>query len=465
MLTRLKVKGFKNLLDVDLHLGPFTCIAGPNGVGKSNLFDAIHFLSRLATEPVTQAAFSLRTDGEKPFDLASLFYRYGDYQAKAIEFLAEMIIPAEGTDDLNQLAKASITYLRYNLALSYQVEGHRHFLRIDKEELSQINIGEASRLLHFKHSKSKWRDSVIHGKRNSPFISMLEDGSKIRLHQDGTAGMPRLIMADRLPRTVLSNVNASESPTAVLARREMASWRQLLLEPSAMRGSDFFTTDPGLGSDGAHLAATLDHLAQVLPFDALGRVAQRMTDLVEEFRSLKIDRDEVNKTLTVLAQDRSGCFHPARSLSDGTLRFLALTVMALDQNAGRLFCLEEPENGIHPSRIPAILQLLRDIAVDAQCAVDEDNPMRQVLINTHSPLVVKSLELDDVLFAETTAAIVENKWLKAVSFRCFPKSWWARNNLLPTLSMGDVYVYLDPIPKRAVSEKAILHLQTELPFK
>ena len=41
MLTRLEVHGFKNLLDFELDLGPFNCIAGPNGVGKSNVFDAI----------------------------------------------------------------------------------------------------------------------------------------------------------------------------------------------------------------------------------------------------------------------------------------------------------------------------------------------------------------------------------------------------------------------------------------
>ncbi|MBF0466683.1 MAG: AAA family ATPase [Nitrospirae bacterium] len=43
MLTRFKVSGFKNLVDVDIRFGPFTCIAGANGVGKSNLFDAILF--------------------------------------------------------------------------------------------------------------------------------------------------------------------------------------------------------------------------------------------------------------------------------------------------------------------------------------------------------------------------------------------------------------------------------------
>ena len=48
MLKRLKVKNFKNLVDLDVRFGPFTCIAGENGSGKSNRFDAIKFLGALA---------------------------------------------------------------------------------------------------------------------------------------------------------------------------------------------------------------------------------------------------------------------------------------------------------------------------------------------------------------------------------------------------------------------------------
>ena len=53
MLTSLKINGFKNLLSVDVRFGPFTCIAGTNGVGKSNLFDAIRFLSLAAKQSLS----------------------------------------------------------------------------------------------------------------------------------------------------------------------------------------------------------------------------------------------------------------------------------------------------------------------------------------------------------------------------------------------------------------------------
>ena len=111
MLTRLKVSGFKNLVDVDVRFGPFTCIAGANGVGKSNLFDAIRFLSALADLPLIEAALSVRDEAGKTGDVRSLFHRVGDSYENEMTFEAEMIVPAEGEDDLGQKAEASITFL------------------------------------------------------------------------------------------------------------------------------------------------------------------------------------------------------------------------------------------------------------------------------------------------------------------------------------------------------------------
>jgi len=71
MLTRLKVDGFKNLVGVDVRFGPFTCIAGANGVGKSNLFDAVRFLS-LAANPnysLLEAAQRVRDESGRNTDV------------------------------------------------------------------------------------------------------------------------------------------------------------------------------------------------------------------------------------------------------------------------------------------------------------------------------------------------------------------------------------------------------------
>jgi len=107
--------------------------------------------------------------------------------------------------------------------------------------------------------------------------------------------------------------------------------------------------------------------------------------------------------------DRGGTSHPARGLSDGTLRFLALAVIELDPEAKGLLCLEEPENGIHPERIPGMLQLLEDIAVDTSSELSPDNPLRQVIINTHSPAVVAQVPEDSLLVAELKEEVRSEK--------------------------------------------------------
>jgi energy-coupling factor transporter ATP-binding protein EcfA2 len=48
MLTRIEIDGFKTFQDFALDVPPFLVVIGPNAAGKSNLFDAIAFLARLA---------------------------------------------------------------------------------------------------------------------------------------------------------------------------------------------------------------------------------------------------------------------------------------------------------------------------------------------------------------------------------------------------------------------------------
>ena len=245
MLTRLRVSGFKNLMNVDVRFGPFTCIIGPNGAGKSNLFDAIQFLSALADRSLVDAALSIRNMGGRTADIRSLFHHTGDQYGHEISLEAEMIIPGEGVDALRQRAVASTTFLRYAVTLAYRADDRQQALgtlEILREELDHINIGEATKHLLFPN-KPKWRRSVIHGRRATPFISteVQDDGHVIVLHQDGSGGGPVARSASNLPRTVLSVANTAATPTALLARQEMLSWRLLQLEPTALRCPDEFT--------------------------------------------------------------------------------------------------------------------------------------------------------------------------------------------------------------------------------
>jgi len=465
MLTRLKVSGFKNLVDVDVHFGPFTCIAGPNGAGKSNLFDAIRFLSLLSDRSLMDAALCVRDEGSRTGDIKSLFHRIGDTYDERMSFEAEMIVPHEALDDLGQRARSSITFLRYSLVLCWKPAQDRissGSLEILKEELSYIRQGDAGKRILFDHSATKWRKSAVKGRRTVPyFISTSDSGANrvIKLHQDkGTGGRALARAAVNLPRTVLSAANAAESPTALVARREMQSWQLLQLEPSALRPPNEFAASHHIGTDGSHLAATLYHLAQsgriksadtelheVAEQRVYGQVAGRLAELVDDVYELWVERDDKRELLTLYVRNRDGTPHPTMSLSDGTLRFLALAVIEMDPQAQGLLCLEEPENGIHPQRIPAMLRLLQDVASDVYEPIGPENPLRQVIVNTHSPAVVSQVPDDSLLIAELKETVQSGKRFKRACFSCL-KDTWRDKKIKGTsiVSRGKLMSYLNP---------------------
>ena len=455
MLTRLRVDGFKNLVGVDIRFGPFTCIAGANGVGKSNLFDAVRFLSLTANFSLLEAAQRVRDEAGHNTDVRGLFHRVGERPAERICFEAEMIVPTEAVDDLGQTGKASITFLRYSLEIRLRpgvANGSTpNPLEIIREELVHIKKGFAHDHLLFPHNVREWRDRVVVGRRaGKAFISTTskEDGGCIiKLHQDAKGhGRAYERAATTLPRTVLSSSTAAESPTALGARREMQSWRLLQLEPAALRQPDEFTAPSHLESNGRHLPASLNRLAT--RDDAarvFSQVANRLSELIGSVRGIRVDRDEKRELLTLMTTSHDGTELPARALSDGTLRFLALSVLELDPETPGLICLEEPENGIHPDRIPAMLRLLQDIATDPDEAADETNPLRQVIVNTHSPSVVMAVPGDSVVLAKPGTEVRDGKQFSKLILACLPGNW--RNHgeaRCAEVSKGEMLGYLNP---------------------
>ncbi len=440
MLTRLEVDGFKNLVGVRVDLGPFTCVVGPNGIGKSNLFDAIRFLSLLAEHKLLDAARRVRGADDDPTDPRDLFTRISGQGEPSLpmRLACEVIVPPAVSDTFGRSGKPSITFVRYELELAYAPpEGAERYGRIDirEERLVHINLGDAHGHLAWPHSAKHFRKEVVRGRRSGgPFISTeTEDGARtIKTHQDGgSRGKPRTAPAAAATATVVGATNSIDDPTIFALKQEMLSWRHLALEPSAMRRPDKYWEVAQGGSvaeNGARIPATLWSLAETenQRGELMGRIAVALSDLVP-VSDVRVQPNDANQQYELQVRERSGQWLGARSLSEGTLRFLALITVAHDPGSARLVCMEEPENGIHPERLPAMLALLDAIAVDPSEAPGPDNAVRQVLVNTHSPRLVQLLEgagrQADLLVAEATQVSVDGQPVRTVRFRHRAQTW------------------------------------------
>ncbi|MCG6553054.1 MAG: AAA family ATPase [Candidatus Magnetominusculus sp. LBB02] len=452
MLTRLKVSGFKNLVDVDISFGPFTCIAGANGTGKSNLFDAIRFLSALSEKPFREAAMSVRGNNGTPSAIKNLFNRHGVHTDNIMTFEAEMIIPKKGIDDIGRQVEASNTFLRYSLDLVFnEAKGGLELL---KEKLIPIKLGDDSKYLHFHHEKI-WLDSIIKENGIKPIISTVEKDNYVFItthhNRNSKIGTP----AKDLPRTVLSSgvfqdESIDDRYSAIMAKKEMLSWRLLLLDPMALREPDDFGVPTQLGSDGSHLPSTLYNLLKANGNDesrVYQEIANRLSELIDDVSEISVDRDDNRELMTLELTDRNGTKYAARDLSDGTLRFLAAATIEADEQMEGLICMEEPENGIHPARIPAMIKLLKFIAVDAELPVEEGNPLRQVIINTHSPAVVAQVPDDSLIVAELRETIRNKRRFKAACFSWLPDTWRVKHQpSVRVVNKGTILSYLNPVP-------------------
>jgi predicted ATPase len=336
----------------------------------------------------------------------------------------------------------------------------REDIELAREEMTYITKEKAAHSLGFRHGLA-WRRSVLHTDRRAPYITTDETKGIIKRHQDRRreegikkrGGASWEFPMANLPRSVLSSAqNAKESPTAVLLRQEMRKWRLLQLEPSALRSTDDISAPTHLEPNGGHMPATLFRLANNPPYGekrpeiweehVYASVANRLAELVDGIAKVRVHHDIIQKLFTIKMMDRYGIELPAGSLSDGTLRFLALTILALDPEDTGLLCLEEPENGIHPERMEAMLTLLKDIAIDVEEPSGPDNPLRQVIMNTHSPSVVGLVEDESLLFSQIDQGTKCEACSCGLELRCLEDTVRAKKFGMKTLGRGQIIDYL-----------------------
>lgn len=385
MITKIEIDGFKTFRNFQMEFAPLTVVAGVNASGKSNLFDALQLLSRLA-EADLRTAFS-----EQRGDAFELFTQYGDgSSAEKMSFAVDLLVNPDAKDNWGGEANLKYTRLRYELCIRRgENEQGMEELFVSHESLVNFRHNKdewASRMLPSK-TKEHWRPKVETGKRGKPYIKteVVNDLVTIKLPQDGIRG-GKETPANAIAQTVLSGVTSVDFPHVFAVREEMRSWKFLQLNPDVLREptrQEIGMKDQ-ITHSGGNLAAALHRITLTDPY-ALKEISRHLNNLLPNFTEVQVVDDKANRQFLIKVKNEDGREFTSRVLSEGTLRIMTLCIFLYDNRHRGLLCFEEPENGIHPARMKDIAQLLKDLSVDFG---NTDSPLRQVIVNTHSPLLV-----------------------------------------------------------------------------
>ena len=186
-----------------------------------------------------------------------------------------------------------------------------------------------------------------------------------------------------------------DEDTAALDRR-LSKWRTYQFHDTSRRSLMRKTAEVGdnrrLRGDGANLPAFLYLLKR-----KYNREYRRIRDVVRLvapfFRDFVLEPDEFNENTIRLEWLHRGvdAYFDTSSMSDGTLRFIALTTLLLQPKELRpdVILLDEPELGLHPIAISRLASMVRTAAVDSQ-----------IILATQSPILLDHFDPDDVLVAE-----------------------------------------------------------------
>lgn len=411
MLTRLEIDGFKTFEHEAVDLAPFTAIVGSNAAGKSNLFDAIQLLSNLATRDVAEAVKDMR--GE-PLEL---FRQTPSGRSRQIRLAAEVLVDPMVRDPWGSEVKLTHTRMRYEVTLERR-ETRPGIERIQVAHEAVLPIlRKEDRWAKAMHPSAPFRSAYLKYVRSKPWLTTEErpEGVTFDIHQDGKQGRNR--PASAAEATVLYSITNAEFPHLFALREEMRHWRLLQLDPALLRKPAPATASDVLNAEGSNLAAVLAQIkaetqSASRPNGVLSDIAAELNNLIPGVTRLHAELHDASREYRIELTMRDGLPFSSRVISDGTLRVLALLTLLHDPRHRGLICFEEPENGVHPARVKLLVQRLRDMVINPGDFADNDEvtPLSQLLLNSHSPVVLSALLDKDlhpvegsILFADASS--------------------------------------------------------------
>ncbi|MFP4058356.1 MAG: methylation-associated defense system AAA family ATPase MAD3 [Candidatus Brocadiia bacterium] len=375
MITRIEALNYRCLRYVAQDLGPFHVLVGPNASGKSTFLDVPALIRDLLQEGL-EATVASRAPNYR-----DLFWQQ---EGQSFALAVEAEIPEQVRA---RLRNNGPTHVRYELSIGESEEAGE--LQIIHERLKLRPPPRPARPLRqprlfpapgqprksiFLRSTKGWKTLInkVPG-GNDNFYS--ETGSWDHAFKLG----PR--------KSALANVPDDETkfPVATWFKQLMMQGvERLALNSAAMRRPCPPTVPRTFLPDGSNLPWVVQQLESKHE-DLLGEWVRHVATALPDLRNIRsIERPEDKHRYLVLEYE-NGLGIPSWVVSDGTMRMLALTVLAYLPGLSGVYLIEEPENGIHPAAVETVFDSLTSV-YDGQ-----------VLLATHSPVILSVADVRQVL--------------------------------------------------------------------
>jgi hypothetical protein len=397
MIARIEALGYRSLRYVRLEVAPFQMLVGPNGSGKSNLLDVPAFLGDLLRVGPRDAILGNLAHGVPPRTSDPSFLGWMRTTPR-VELAVELAIPPEL---LQTVSTGRFRRARYEVAVSlhqdrtgvalaaetlWLIPGREHGL--DQRQVFPSPPDPPGSIVRgpFERTPRGWRKVVskIAHSGNDYFRSEITDwNSQFRLGPT---------------RSALANLPEDEErfPVATWVKRVlMEGIERVVLNAESLRAPSPPGSPERFRPDGSNLSWVIQGLKDGAP-DRLDRWVDHVRTAIPDLKTIHTVERPEDRHRYLVVEYVNGLRGPSWIVSDGTLRLLALTLIAYLADEGRIYLIEEPENGIHPRAVETVYQSLSGVHGS------------QLLCASHSPVVLSLARREDLLcFARDDAGATD----------------------------------------------------------
>jgi len=377
MIRHVEVKGLRALRYVDVRLGPFQVLVGPNASGKSTFFDALLLARDVAVAGPQRAVY-----GDPRFDIPVRAYDPLELSWMNEGDHVEIAITADLPGSIQEQVGGGYTSCRYEFSLSLapSVGLDSEAFWLCRNGVDDAAAGPAQRMMFPEPLEPP--DTIVRPPRSkSPpgwrkVVNKIgETGNDYFFAETSRWNSPFRLGPEK---SALANLPEDEAkfPAAIWFKRLlMEGVQRLVLDAEAMR----LPCRPGVSAtylpDGSNLPWVIHGLERDDPA-ALTEWIDHVRTAIPDLEMIRtIERDEDRSRYFKVRYD-TGLELPSWLVSDGTLRLLALTLLAYTPSRPRIVLIEEPENGVHPQGVDTVFQSLSSVYES------------QVFCATHSPVIL-----------------------------------------------------------------------------